>query len=739
MKFSPKYRITIVVCATLTLLATSFGQNVKAQELKSITLEDIWSKPTFYPNMISGFINLKDNQLYCQIESDESGNTQIVKYDYRTGEKAGILIDGSAIAKTNGIDKFQFNTFSLSEDETKALIPSQTESIYRHSTRSVYYLWRSDNTLELIDKEKIRYATLNPQGTMVAFVKNNNLYIRNLTKGKTKRVTKDGAYNSIINGAVDWVYEEEFSMSRGFEWNADGTKLAFYRFDESGVNQFTIPMYGNLYPELQNYKYPKAGESNSIVDIYVYDVKKGKSRKLETGSENDQYLPRIQWTKDPNMLSIQRLNRLQNHWELLMADASAGTIEVALDEKNDTYIDITDDIIFLDDKRHFVIKSERDGFWHLYMHKVDGPQVFQITKGNFEVDNLLGVDEKNAKVYFSSTEVSSVERHIYSIDIDGKNKFRLSGESGTHRAKFNNDFSLFFHTLSSANSPVQYSIRTDSGVLVRTIEDNVQFKSKLKEYRISALEFSELKKPDGTTLNYYMIKPLDFDPAKTYPMLMFVYGGPGSQMVQDQWLWSNYFWHQMLANEYGYIVACVDNRGTGGKGEKFKKMTYKQLGKYETEDQVFAAKFFGKLNYIDKSRIGIWGWSYGGYMSSLCLFKGNDVFKTAIAVAPVTNWRYYDNIYTERFMQRPQENESGYDDNSPISHVEKLKGNYLIIHGMADDNVHMQNTVEMISRLVDLNKKFDSEFYPNKNHGIYGGNTRIHLYERMTQFILENL
>lgn len=732
------YRKIKVFSLTLLCLIGTIA-TTSAQGTKPITLADIWQSPVFYPKMIGGFVNLADGKSYCKLESDDNGNSLVVKYDYASGQKSGTIIDGAAIAKANGMEKFRFSSFQLSDDETKALIPTQTESIYRHSSRSVFYVWTKDNKLSKVNDEKVRYATFNPQSTMVAYVLNNNLYVFDLAKGKTKQLTKDGQRNAIINGAVDWVYEEEFSMSRGFEWNAAGTHIAYYRFDESRVKEWTMKYYGTLYPEIYKYKYPKAGEDNSVVEVHICNVKKGKDKNLEIGSENDQYIPRIKWTKDPNKLSIQRLNRLQNHWELLMATADKGTVEVVLEETNKYYIDIHDDLIFLDDNKHFVIKSERDGYWHLYMHKNDGPQVFQITQGNWEVDHLLGVDEKNAKVYFTSTEVSSIERHIYSIDIDGKNRTQLTKEHGTHTGRFTSDFSLFFHTHSAADKPVSYDIRNSSGEVVRVLEDNSEYREKLKEYHMSKLEFKTLKKDDGTELNYYMIKPADFDPTKTYPMLMFVYGGPGSQQVRDQWLWNNYFWHQMLANEHGYIIACVDNRGTGGKGEEFKKMTYKQLGKYETEDQIYAAKFFGKLNYVDQERIGIWGWSYGGYMSSLCLFKGNDVFKSAIAVAPVTNWRYYDNIYTERFMQRPQDNASGYDDNSPINHVDKLTGKYLVVHGMADDNVHMQNTAELISALINLNKPYDSEFYPNKNHGIYGGNTRIHLFTRMTEFILENL
>lgn len=710
-----------------------------AQTKKPITLETIWASGDLFPKMVSGFINLKDGKSYCKIEQTSDGSTNVVTYSYETGEKTGILIDGEAIAAANGMSSFAFGSFRLSDDETKALIPTKTESIYRHSSRSKYYvLTRSDNKLSAVSENKVRYATFNPQADKVAYVYGNDLYVKDIVKNKTKRLTKDGKHNAIINGAVDWVYEEEFSMSRGFDWNADGTMIAYYRFDESQVKQWDMEIYGKLYPDHERFKYPKAGEQNSVVDVYITNLK-NKGKKLEIGSENDQYIPRIKWTKDPNVLSIQRLNRHQNHWELLMVDAKTRNVSVSLEETSKQYVDINDDLIFLDDKQHFVIKSERSGFWHLYMHKLEGPQVFVITRGDWEVDQLLGVDEKNQRVYYTSTEVSPLERHIYSVGIDGKRKTKLSDKKGTHSARFSDDFSIYLHTYNSSTTPHVYSIRNRDGELVRTIEDNEDFSKKLGDYRLGPITFENIDLDNGVSLNSYMIKPADFDPNKKYPLLMFVYGGPGSQQVQDHWLWSNYFWHQMLANEHGYIIACVDNRGTGARGAEFKKMTYLELGKYETEDQIAAAKYYGNLSYIDAGRIGIWGWSYGGYMSSLCITKGADVFKTAIAVAPVTNWRYYDNIYTERYMRTPQENADGYDNNSPINHIEKLKGKYLIVHGTADDNVHFQNSAEMVNKMISKNIPFDSEYYPNKNHGIYGGYTRLHLFTRMTQFILDNL
>lgn len=725
----------------IAICAATVG--VQAQEKEDITLKDIWASGKMYPKMVSGFINLKDGKSYCKLEADPSTkNTQLIRYSYATGDKTGVVIDGNKILEANkdqGFKQINFGTFYFSKDEQKALIPFKRQGIYRHSYKAFYYVWdKATNRLNKVFDEKVRYATFDPTGTKVAFVFGNNLYVKDLVKNKTKQLTKDGEYNSIINGAVDWVYEEEFSMSRGFEWNADGSHIAFYRFDESAVKEWTMAVYGSLYPYQYKFKYPKTGEANSVVDVYICNLK-GKRTKLAIGSENDQYIPRIKWTKDPNVLSLQRLNRHQNKWELLMADAKTGKITTSLVEENKYYVDINDDLTFLDDKEHFVMKSERNGYYHLYLHKNNGPQVFQITDGNWEVDRLLGIDEKNNKVYFTSTEVSSMERHIYVVDIDGKNKTQLTSDPGWHSAKFSADMSTYMHTYSAAMTPMQYSIYNNKGQLIRNLEDNAAYKKKMQGWNISDIEFNQMSTEAGVMMNYYMIRPSNFDANKKYPLLMFVYGGPGSQQVTNRWLWSNFWWHQMLANKHGYVIACVDNRGTGGKGEEFKKMTYLQLGKYETIDQINAAKQFGALNYIDKNRIGIWGWSYGGYMSSLCLTKGNDVFKTAIAVAPVTNWRYYDNIYTERYMRTPQENADGYDQNSPINFVDSLKGNYLIVHGTADDNVHFQNAVEMVNKMVSKNIPFESAYYPNKNHGISGGYTRLHLFNRMTEFILENL
>lgn len=707
---------------------------------RPMELEDIWASGATYPTVVGGFRNLNDGKSYVVTETDDNGNTLVVKYQYATGEKSGILIDGQKVANAIGLQGLRFSKYQLSKDESKALIGYDVTSIYRHSTRERYVVVDLNTyKTQSIHPEKVRYGTLSPAGTHVAYVFQNDLYIRNLEKGKTKRVTKDGEKNKVINGAVDWVYEEEFSMSKGYEWNSDGSYLAFYKFDESAVKQWNMKVYGELYPEQYKFKYPKAGEANSKVDVYLCRVKNGKTKHVELGSENDQYLPRIQWTKDPNRLMVQRLNRHQNHLELLLVNTDADVTK-ATEFKNKYYEDIIDHIYFLNDGKHMIIPSESSGYRHLYFHKVEGPQVFQITKGKYEVDEILGVDEKSGVVYYTSAEVDPTERHIYKSTFDGSEKKRLTQKPGTHTSSFSADFSFVIHTHHAADEPHRIVLKDANWKELRVLEDNSDFKSGLDSaFILSKTEFGVVNIPEGLPLKYWMIKPANFSDTAQYPLLMYVYGGPGSQTVKNGWGWNNYFWYQHLANKYGYIVVSVDNRGTGGRGEEFKKMTYQQLGKYETQDQIAAAKYFASLNYIDEDRVGIWGWSYGGYMSSLCLTKGADVFKTAIAVAPVTNWRYYDNIYTERYMRTPQENPDGYDDNSPINHIEKLKGNYLIIHGTGDDNVHFQNTAEMVKAMISKNIPFDSEFYPNKNHGIYGGYTRLHLYNRMTQYLLDNL
>lgn len=719
-----KNTFILILLAYSTLL---FGQK------RNIELSDIWASGTFYPKTVNGFVNLNDGKSYCVLEKNDEGFDAINQYDYVSGSKIKEILNAKDVF---GDEKYGINSYAFNQDQTVVLIYFNSQKIYRHSTRGDFKVVQLTDKQVIGGGKEVRYPTLNPKGTKLAYVKENDLYVMDLMSQKVKRITKDGEYNTIINGAVDWVYEEEFGMSKGFEWNSDGTRIAFYRFDESAVKQWQMTTYGKLYPDLYKFKYPKAGESNSIVQVFIADAQKGGCKLIDLNSDADQYIPRIKWTKNPNVLSVQRLNRLQNKWELLMVEGT--NVQVSLEETNPRYVDITDDLFFLSDKKHMIVSSERDGYKHLYFHKVDGPQIFQITSGDWEVDQVLGIDEKNELIYYTSTEVNPTERHIYSIDFQGKKKLRLTTESGWHSAQFSTDFTLALHNYHTATQPHVFNIKDKNWETQRVVEDNEDFKVRNNQFIMGDISFDQLSVNDND-LNYWMIKPASFNDSTKYPLLMYVYGGPGSQTVKNSFGWSNYYWYQMLANKYNIIIASVDNRGTGARGADFKKMTYRQLGKYETEDQIAAAKSLGQLSFIDKNRMGIWGWSYGGYMSSLALAKGNDVFKMAIAVAPVTNWRYYDNIYTERYMGLPQDNGAGYDDNSPINFVRDIKGKYLIVHGTGDDNVHFQNSVMMVNELIKNNIPFDSEFYPNKNHSIYGGATRYHLYNKMTNFILENL
>lgn len=719
---------------TVLLLMLLFGGNAFAQDKKAISLEDVFKNNTFAQKSVYGINWMKDGQYYSSLQRGLSG-PRVVKINVATGEETDVLIDGGKL----GIN---FSSYSFNPEETKALIASEVESIYRRSSKGVYHVvdLQTGTAQKLMNGEKIMYATLSPDNDKVAFVKDNNLYMVELNSNQVTQITSDGKWNHIINGAADWVYEEEFSMSKAFDWSPDGKKIAFIRFDETDVPEFNMQTWGKLYPEDYKFKYPKAGEKNAEVSIHIYDLASKNTVKVDAGEEKDIYLPRIYWTGDVNTLAFLRLNRLQNQLDLFYANTQNGETKLILQEKSNTYVDLdyNDDLRFLEGNKGFIRTSEQDGFKHIYHHDNQGKLIRQITSGNWEVTNLVGIDEKGKKIYFISTEASPLERNLYVINMDGKNKKVLTPEKGSTSVNMSKDFKYFIANHSTANSPLRVTLNESTGKVVKVLEDNEELKGKLSNFALSQKEFFNFNTVDGTSLNGYMIKPADFDESKKYPVLMYVYGGPGSQNVTNSWGGTRDFWHQHLAAE-GYIVVCVDNRGTGARGRDFKHVTYANLGKFETEDQIAGAKYLGNLPFVDKSRIGIWGWSYGGYMSSLALMIGHDVFKAAIAVAPVTTWRYYDTIYTERYLQTPQLNAAGYDDNSPITHVNKLKGNYLLIHGTGDDNVHFQNAVDLVDALVKADKQFETMYYPNRNHGIYGGNTTWHLYSLMTDFIKRKL
>ncbi|SNR76467.1 S9 family peptidase [Lutibacter flavus] len=714
----------------ILILFISITSLVTAQK-NNISVEQIWDG-TFRTERMNS-LNSMNGDFYTLLNFNrETQSTTIDKFSYATLEKVETIVDSKNLS-----DLKYFESHSFNNNETKLILGVDSEPIYRRSSLGVFYAYDiASKSLQLIDEEKIQEPTFSPDSKKVAYGKNNNIFIKNLETNEITQVTVDGLKNSIINGICDWVYEEEFSFVKAFEWSNDSKNIAFLRFDETEVPTFSMDITGKeLYPTQQVFKYPKAGEKNAIVTLHLFNVDTNKTANINLGAY--EYIPRIKWTNDSNILCATTLNRHQNDLKLHFINATDNSSKIVLNETDKAYIDINDNLTFLKDNS-FIWTSEQDGFNHIYYYSKEGKLINQVTKGNWEVTNFYGINEATKTVFYQSVEDGSINRTLYSIKLNGENKKRLSKSSGTNRASFSKNLNYFINTFSDANTPPVYTLHNGNGDQLKEVLNNNKLSSELESYKLSKKEFFTLTTQNGQ-FNTWMIKPANFDATKKYPLFMTQYSGPGSQSVSNSWNSANDYWYQHLAQQ-GYIVVCVDGRGTGFKGADFKKVTYKELGKYEVMDQIDAAKELGKLTYIDANEIGIWGWSYGGFMSSNCLFKGDDVFKMAIAVAPVSSWRFYDSVYTERYMQTPQENPSGYDDNSPINYADNLKGNFLLVHGSGDDNVHVQNTMRLSNALIEANKPFDQAIYPDRTHGIYRGkNTRLHLYNKMTKFIQKNL
>tara|TARA_B100000575_G_scaffold34513_1_gene23258 strand:- start:15014 stop:17188 length:2175 start_codon:yes stop_codon:yes gene_type:complete len=695
--------------------------------------EDIWNFK-FEQQTYNSIHHFKTKNYYSTIEIDrDNKKSKILLRAYETGEIVDIILDSSTSAKIPF-----FTNYFFSNDEKEIILETNSYPLYRRSKLAEYYTYNILNDeVSYIFNGLIQEPFFSPDGEKVAFIYNRNLYIKFLKNNVIKQITFTGNEN-ILNGVADWVYEEEFGIVRAFDWDKDSNNLAYIVFDETNVPKYSMKIFGSgLYPYEYKFKYPKAGEKNSILDLKIYNLESERTNSIDFNiSKNDfYYIPRLKFSNYSSKLYIQSLNRLQNKLMLSSYDLDLGIIKTVIEEKDETYLNIQEKICFLEND-NFLWISDRDGFDHIYLVESNGKKIRQITYGKWDVDKLLGVDKNT--IYYTSTEDNSIERVIYSISLNGKNKKVLSPKSGYNGASFTSNYKYFIHTFEDSNTPIIYSLReSKSGNLVRKIMDNNELLEKLKPYSLSPKEFSEVN-INGEKLNMWMIKPTNFNHEKKYPLLIYQYSGPGSQEVKNRWNSNRDFWHHMLTQK-GYIIACVDGRGTGFKGKKFKKITYGQLAKYETEDQISFAKYLSKLPYIDKERIGIWGWSYGGLISTNSILKGNEIFSLAIAVAPVTNWRFYDTIYTERFMGMPDENSDGYDLNSPLNYAHLLEGDYLLIHGSADDNVHLQNTMRMVEELIQEDKQFEWMIYPDKNHGIYGGNTSIHLYNKMTTFIYDKL
>lgn len=726
----------VVLLLFLSGVTVNFAQTEKT----AVTVADLYRTYSFYPKSVYGLRSMNDGEHYTAIQ----GDTIIVKYSYKTGKKVATLV---AVKDFNQPEITSIRNYEFNADESKIIFYIHRTRIYRRSFTAEYFVWDL-NTKKLYPVSKSgvqRLATLSPDGKKVAFVRDNNLFISELESQNEIQITTDGKWNNIINGAPDWVYEEEFEYNQAFDWSPDGKYLAYCKFDESQVPLFNMTVFKGmnptyeenaLYPENRAFKYPKAGDNNSIVTVHAYCLDTKKTVKINVGNETDQYIPRLKFSPSGKLV-LYRENRLQNKLEFLYANMDSGESQVFYTEENERYIDeqYFDNLTFINNGHQFIYTSERDGYVHIYLHQADGALVNQITKGKWDVTSYLGYDAKKDVIYYQSAQPTPMQRSIYSVNLDGSNVKKLNTHDGTNRAVFSSGFKYYINYYSNVTTPTRVTLHNAKGKQIRVLEDNAALTKKLETVSFSPKTFFRFTTDEGVQLNGWMVKPANFDPNKKYPVLMTQYSGPNSQEVLDNF---SIGWEQVLVAN-GIVVACVDGRGTGARGEDFRKMTYLQLGKYETIDQIATAKYLGSLDYVDADRIGIWGWSYGGFMALNCMTQGADYFKTGIAVAPVTNWRYYDNIYTERFMRTPQENPEGYDNNSPINHVDKLKGKLLIVHGTADDNVHLQNTLEISEAFVQADKQFDMFLYTNRNHSIYGGNTRYHLFTKMVSFLKDNL
>ena len=725
-------KVKILLCMAMLFLTSAFAMS------QQLTIEDI-NAGQYYARSIRGVTPMNDGEHYTQLSPD---NKRIVKYSYKTGKEVGVIFDVET-ARECDLEKIQGYIFS--PDEKRILIETEREPIYRRSYSSVYHLYSvKNNKLSELTEGKIRIPVFSPDGNLIAFVRDNNIFlIKLLYGGSESQITKDGEINKVINGAPDWVYEEEFGYNSALTFSPDNKMIAYVRWDESNVKSFEFPMYkGDCpaymqyaeYPGKYTYKYPVAGEDNSKVSVKTFDIFSKVTRTMQLPIEDDAYIPRIRFTNNPEQLAIMTINRHQNRFDMYYANPRSGVCKLILRDESNWYIkeSIYDNIKFYD--KYFSLLSEKDGFAHLYWYTINGTLVKQVTQGEFEVKSFLGWDEKSNTFYYVSNEGSPLRTAVWKTDGKGR-KTCLSQKKGTNNAMFSTGMKYFINFFNNTETPTEVTINDNNGKTIATLMDNADLKAKVAGMKMPEKEFFTFTTPEGYELNGWMMKPVDFDPSKKYPVLMFQYSGPGSQQVLDTWSVS---WETYMATQ-GYIAVCVDGRGTGGRGAAFEKCTYLSIGVKEADDQVSAAKYLGTLPYIDKDRIAIWGWSYGGYMTLMSMSQGSNVFKAGIAVAAPTDWRFYDTVYTERFMRTPQENKEGYDKASAINRIDKLHGKLLMVHGTADDNVHYRNMAEYCEELVQHDKYCDMQIYTNRNHNIMGGNTRNHLYKKLTNYIKENL
>ena len=731
-------RFFVLLFSMMTLLTGASAQKV--------TLKDV-ADGTYRAQNIYGLKPMLDGEHYTQISSDKK---RIVKYSFKTGKEVGTIFD---VTTARNVELKSFDGYIMSPDESLILIQTETKPIYRRSFTAVYYIYNVKNrTLEpLSDNGPQQVPLFSPDSHQIAFVRDNNIYLVKLLFGNSEsQVTKDGEYNKVINGIPDWVYEEEFAFNRAFDFSADSKMIAYIRFDESQVPMYSFQWYKGLAPEKKeyatypgsyDYKYPKSGVVNSKVSVHTFDIKSRVTRKMALPIDSDGYVPRIQFTSDPEKLAILTLNRHQNRLDLYMANPRSTVCEVIIRDESEQYIkeQTYSDIKFYPE--HIVMMSERDGYNHLYLYTIGGNLVKQITKGEFEVKDFLGWNQNANEFYYTSNEESPLRTAVYKIDGKGK-KTKLSTRVGTNSALFSTNMMYYINTFSNIHTPTLITLNNNKGKELVTLLDNKRLKEQAAGLNLPQKEFFTFTTSQGVELNGWMMKPANFDPNKKYPVIMHQYSGPGSQQVLDRWGIGSFgdggmFEAYMCDKEY--IMVCVDGRGTGGRGAAFEKCTYLSIGVKEAADQAEAARYLGTLSYIDGNRIGIWGWSYGGYNTLMSMSEGSGAFKAGVAIAAPTDWRFYDTVYTERFMRTPKENGEGYNASSAINRVDQLQGKLLLIHGSADDNVHFQNFMEYNEALIQADKYFETQIYTNRNHGISGGNTRNHLMNRVAGFFLNNL
>ena len=732
-----------IVWATSLCLMVSFS-GMRAGEklsLKAIT------RGEFRSEMMQAVRPLADGETYGQMSAD---GKRVESYSFRTGQQVAVLFD---VATARGVKLDQVDDYIMSPDGRRMLIQTQTKPIYRHSFTAVYYIYDiRNNILEpLSNGGPQQTPVFSPDGNQIAFVRDNNIFlVKLLFDNAESQVTKDGKRNEIINGIPDWVYEEEFSTNSSMVFSADSKQIVWIRYDERAVKQYSMQLFKGLaperkefaeYPGAYTYKYPVPGQVNSQVSVWSYDIQSRQTRQIDVPLDADGYIPRIKATSDPTKIAVFTMNRHQDKLRIYMANPLSTVCQLAIEDQVDKYIkeEVLEDVQITD--KHILLPSERDGYNHLYLYNLNGQLQRQIVTDKYEVTSVYGFDEQTGDTYFAANPNGPMEQQVMVAHANGKMEV-LTPKAGMNKAIFSQNFKYFINSWSDIDHPVQYTLCQKNGKTMLTLIDNQKLLQKLAGYELGTKAFFSFTTSEGVQLNGWMVKPADFDASKKYPVIMYQYGGPGSQQVLNQWgigmNGNGAILEQYLCQE-GYICVCVDNRGTGGRGADFEKCTYLRLGELEARDQVETALWLGQQSYVDKDRIGIWGWSYGGWNTLMSMSEGRPVFRAGVAIAPPTNWRFYDTVYTERYMRTPQENQQGYDEVNPIARAAQLHGALLLCHGLADDNVHYQNTAEYVEALVQADKDFRQLVYTNRNHSIFGGNTRNHLFRQAIDHFNANL